>query len=120
MVDGNNYRVSTRLIVSDTGITNFIDDETVYIGSTLDTASMVANVVHWDTDNNYLYINNITGNVTGSQIIKSVSSGVVTPILSVDTSEIKLYSGDVLYIENRKNVVRDIDQIEQVKVILTF
>ena len=120
LVDGNNYRVSTRLIVSDTGITNFIDDETVYIGSTLDTASMVANVVHWDTDNNYLYINNITGNVTGSQIIKSVSSGVVTPILSVDTSEIKLYSGDVLYIENRKNVVRDIDQIEQVKVILTF
>ena len=120
LANGNNYRVSTRLEVSDPGITNFIDDETVYIGSTLGTATMVANVVHWDTDNNYLYINNITGPVIGSQIIKSVSSGVVTPILSVSTSGIKMYSGDVLYIENRKNVVRDKDQIEQVKIVLTF
>jgi hypothetical protein len=120
IANGDNYRVSTQLLVSDTGITNFIDDETVYIGSTLGTASMVANVVHWDTDNNYLYINNITGAITGSQIIKSVSSGVVTPILSVDPSQIKLYSGDVLYIENRKNVVRDKDQIEQIKIVLTF
>jgi hypothetical protein len=81
---------------------------------------MVANVVHWDTDNNYLYINNITGPIGGSQILKSVDSGVVTPILEISSSEIKLYSGDVLYIENRKNVVRDKDQIEQVKIVLTF
>jgi hypothetical protein len=106
--------------MSDTGITNFIDDETVYIGSTLSGASMVANVVHWDTDNNYLYINNITGPITGSQVLKSVNSGVVSTIIEVKTSEIKPYTGDVLYIENRKNVVRDIDQIEQVKIVLTF
>ena len=118
--NNDNYRVSTRLTVSDTGITNFIDDETVYIGSTLSSATMVANVVHWDTDNNYLYINNITGPIGGSQILKSVDSGVVTPILEISSSEIKLYSGDVLYIENRKNVVRDKDQIEQVKIVLTF
>jgi hypothetical protein len=115
-----NYRSATRLTISDTGISNFINDETVYIGSTLSGASMVANVVHWDTDNNYLYINNITGPISGSQIIKSVNSGVVSPILEISTSQVKLYTGDVLYIENRKNVVRDIDQIEQVKIVLTF
>jgi hypothetical protein len=81
---------------------------------------MVANVVHWDTDNNYLYINNITGPISGSPILRSVDSGVVTPILEISPSEIKLYSGDVLYIENRKNVVRDKDQIEQIKIVLTF
>lgn len=120
IANSNNYRLSTKLLVSDPGISNFVDNETVFIGSTIEAASMVANVVHWDSDANYLYINNITGNVSGSQIIKSVNSGIVTPILSVDPSEIKLYSGDVLYIENHKNVVRDIDQIEQIKVILTF
>jgi hypothetical protein len=118
--NSTNYRYSTRLTMSDTGITNFTDDETVYIGSTLSGASMVANVVHWDTDNNYLYINNITGPITGSQVLKSVKSGVVSTIIEVKTSEIKPYTGDVLYIENRKNVVRDIDQIEQVKIVLTF
>jgi hypothetical protein len=118
--NSGNYRSATRLTISDTGISNFINDETVYIGSTLSGASMVANVVHWDTDNNYLYINNITGPISGSQIIKSVDSGVVSPILEISTSQVKLYTGDVLYIENRKNVVRDIDQIEQVKIVLTF
>lgn len=118
--NNGNYRTATRLTVSDTGITNFINDETVYIGSTLSGASMVANVVHWDTNNNYLYINNITGPISGSQIIKSVDSGVVSPILEISPSEVKLYTGDVLYIENRKNVVRDLDQIEQVKIVLTF
>jgi hypothetical protein len=118
--NNGNYRSATRLTISDTGISNFINDETVYIGSTLSGASMVANVVHWDTDNNYLYINNITGPISGSQIIKSVDSGVVSPILEISTSQVKLYTGDVLYIENLKNVVRDIDQIEQVKIVLTF
>ena len=118
--NNGNYRTATRLTVSDTGITNFINDETVYIGSTLSGASMVANVVHWDTNNNYLYINNITGPISGSQIIKSVDSGVVSPILEISPSEVRLYTGDVLYIENRKNVVRDLDQIEQVKIVLTF
>lgn len=118
--NSSNYRASTRLLVSDPGITNFQNDETVYIGSTIGTATMVANVVYWDTTNNYLYINNITGPVVASQIIKSVDSGVVTPILGVSNSEIKQYSGDVLYIENRKNVVRNQDQIEQIKLVLTF
>jgi len=120
IANNGNYRSATRLTISDTGISNFINDETVYIGSTLSGASMVANVVHWDTNNNYLYINNITGPISGSQIIKSVDSGVVSPILEISASQVKLYTGDVLYIENRKNVVRDIDQIEQVKIVLTF
>lgn len=116
-----NYRASTRLLVSNPGTNiNFEDDEIVYIGTQLSTATMVARVVHWDADTNYLYINNITGPLTVSSIIKSVNSHAVTPILGISYPEIKPYSGDVLYIENRKNVVRNINQIEQVKIILTF
>lgn len=115
-----NYRVSTRLFVSDPGSSNFIDDETVYIGSSLAAATMIANVAHWDAGSNYLYINNITGTPASEQIIKGDTSGTTTTILAVANSEIKLYTGDMLYVDNRKNVTRSVNQIEQVKVVLTF
>lgn len=116
----SNYRVSTRVFVSEPGASNFVDDETVFIGSTLSAATMVANVAHWDASNNYLYINNITGPVASEQIIKGVTSGTTTTILEISGPQIKLYTGDLLYVDNRKNVSRSVNQIEQVKVVLTF
>lgn len=115
-----NYRIATRVLVSDPGISNFVNDETVYVGSSLSSANMVANVAHWDSEDNFLYINNITGNFSASELIRGNTSGVVAPVLEISNSQIKLYSGDVLYTENRQNVVRDEDQIEQVKVVLIF
>ena len=116
----NNYRVSDKVFVSDPGITNFIDDETVFIGTSVGSATMVANVAHWDAQDNYLYINNITGSYSPSQIIKGLTSGAITTVLEILPSEIKKYSGDVLYISNRKNVARNQSQIEQIKIVLTF
>jgi len=118
--NGVNYRISTRVFVSDPGTSEFIDDETVYIGTSLATATMVANVAHWDVGSNYLYINNITGTPVTESIIKGVTSGTTTTILSIANSELKLYTGDLLYVDNRKNVTRAVNQIEQVKVVLTF
>lgn len=115
-----NYRMSTRLETSDPGLNNFIDDETVYIGTSLAEATAVANVAHWDPGDNYLYINNITGRFEGQQIIKGSTSGASVPILSVSNSELKLYSGELIYMENRTNVTRKDNQIDQVKVVLSF
>ncbi len=115
-----NYRVSTRLEVSDPGLTNFVDDETVYVGTSLSTATAIANVAHWDPGDNYLYINNITGAFSGQQIIRGVTSGASVPILSVSNSELKLYSGDLIYMENKPNVTRKDNQIDQVKIVLSF
>jgi len=115
-----NYRVSDKVFVSDPGITNFQDDETVFVGSSLSSATMVANVVHWDSEDNYLYINNITGPYSASELIRGESSGAITTILEIEPSEIRKYSGDVLYINNRTNVTRNQSQIEQVKIVLTF
>jgi len=115
-----NYRMTTRLEVSDPGLNNFTDDETVYVGSSIFDATAVANVAHWDPGDNYLYINNITGTFTGSQIIKGVTSGASVPILSISNSEIKLYSGELVYMENRTNIIRKDNQIDQVKVVLSF
>lgn len=118
--DETNYRVTTRVLVSDPGISNFINDETLYVGTTLSTATMVANVAHWSPADNYLYINNITGSFSAAQLVRGNSSGTVATVLEIANSEVKLYSGDVLYIENRENIVRNEDQIEQVKIVLAF
>lgn len=115
-----NYRGSTRLLVSDPGGDDFIDDETVYVGASLSSATAVANVAHWDKGDNYLYINNITGTFSVSDSIKSETNGISTAILEVSASEIKPFSGDLVYMENRKNVLRKDAQIDQVKVVLSF
>jgi len=115
-----NYRVSTRIEVPDPGISQFQDDETVYVGSSIDTATAIANVAHWEVGDNYLYINNITGTFLGAQIIKGANSGASVPILSISNSQIKLFTGELLYMENRTNVIRKVNQIDQVKVVLSF
>ena len=99
--NATNYRLSTRLLVADPGITNFRDDETVYLGSEIETATAVANVAHWSPGDNYLYINNITGTFTAQQIIKGVTSGASVPILEIANSDLRIFSGDLIYAENR-------------------
>lgn len=115
-----NYRTTTRLSVSAPGIFNFIDDETVFVGDSITNFTGIANVAHWDTGTSYLYINNITGTFGAQQIIKGANSGVSLPILSVANSDVKLFSGNLIYMENRSNVVRKDDQIDQVKIVLSF
>ena len=118
--NATNYRLSTRLLVADPGITNFRDDETVYLGSEIETATAVANVAHWSPGDNYLYINNITGTFTAQQIIKGVTSGASVPILEIANSDLKIFSGDLIYAENRTNIVRKDNQIDQIKIVLSF
>jgi hypothetical protein len=118
--NGTNYRTSTRLLIADPGITNFTNDETVYLGSSIETATAIANVAHWAPGDNYLYINNITGTFAAQQIIKGATSGVSTPILEIANSDIRTFSGDVIYAENRTNVVRKDNQIDQIKIVLSF
>jgi len=118
--NNDSIRATTRLFIADPGTSNFVQDETVYVGSTIETASAVANVAHWDSGDNYLYINNITGNFAAQDAIKGETSGISVPILEIANSEIKAFSGTLLYTENRKNVVRLDNQIDQIKITLSF
>lgn len=115
-----NYRATTRLLVSDPVVANFVNGETVYIGSSIAAANAVANVAHWSSGDNYLYINNITGSFPVSQSVRGATSGITTPILGVSNSEIKPFSGDLIYMENRTNIKRVDNQIDQIKIVLSF
>lgn len=114
------YRTTTKLSLTDPGITDYSNDETVYIGTGLEDATFTATVVHWEPSTNELYVNNLSGNtIVGSTLTGNTSAAVAT-ILSVDEGSLDLFSGDILYIENRNKIVRDVDQTEQIRLVLSF
>lgn len=118
--NGTVYRTSTKLTLTDPGITNFLNDESVYIGTSLEDAELSAAVVSWDANLNELYVNNLAGNVTIGSTITGQESAAVATILGIEEPDIELFSGDTLYIENRDKIVRDVDQTEQIRLILSF
>lgn len=120
VANATNYRVSTRLTVSNPSSVNFTDDETVYVGSSIAAATAIANVAHWSAGDNYLYINNITGTFESLQTIKGANSGASVPILQIANSDLELFSGQLIYIENKQNMIRKDNQVDQIKVILSF
>lgn len=114
------YRSTTKLTLTDPGITDYTNDETVYIGTGLEDATFTAVVVHWDGVNNELFVNNLSGNtVIGSTVTGNVSAATAT-ILGVESPTIELFTGSLLYIENRTKIVRDADQTEQIRLTLSF
>lgn len=114
------YRITTKVTITDPGSTNYLNDETVYIGPSLATASFTGVVVYWDTNNNILYLNNLTGTYSTGEQLTGVSSAAVGTILSVDDPVIELFTGDVLYIENRSKIIRDNNQSEQIRLTFSF
>jgi hypothetical protein len=108
------YRACHRLGVTDPGITNFVADETIT------SANLTATVVSWNPNTNELDINNVNGTLAAVSQITGQSSGAVSTIISITEPEITLFSGDVLYVENRQKITRDVDQTEQIKIVLAF
>lgn len=115
------YRTSTKLTVA-TPATPFQTDETVFIGSTLSSATFTAIVAAWDVSRNELLLIDVDGNIeslTGTEI-KGNSSGAKSAILTVEDPEVDIFSGDVLYIENRLPIIRNSSQSEQIRIVLSF
>jgi len=104
-------------------------DEQVYQGASLAAATATGTVVSWtpasaNQPGSVLKVTNVSGSFAVSTEVVGVSSnaqyttynaartGVGTPDL--------LYSGNVLYIENREDIDRTSDQQEDIIVVLTF
>lgn len=114
------YRTTTKLSLTDPGITDYSNDETVYIGTSIEDATFTATVVHWEPSTNELYVNNLSGNTVVGSTLSGNTSAAVATILAVEDGSLDLFSGDFLYIENRNKIVRDVDQTEQIRLVLSF
>lgn len=95
----------------------------VYSGASYETASFTARVVHFDDEVNLLYLNNISGNVDASvseTVYQLDNSLVAAKVFNVKKPELNIFSGDLLYVENRAKITRSPDQTETLKVVIEF
>ena len=117
--DGAIYPAYTDLIVAP-GFGQFINDEIIYQGSTLETATFTATVLNFNVVTNKISVINITGTPKHDSPIFADSSGTVRTLLNTTSPDILLPSGYLAYIENRSSIQRSIDGIEQFKFVLGY
>ena len=113
------YRTTTKYQLS-VPSGEFDHNETVYVGTSLATATFTGVVEHYDNAGYNLYLNNINGAVTTPATITGAITGATAAILSVTEPDVKRYSGDLLYIDNTTKIVRTLEETEQLKLTLRF
>lgn len=117
----SNISISQLTVLSLTGVSaEYIEDENVYQGSSLSSSSYSAKVVEWDSANNKLKVNNVTGTQAGVPIIGETSGAARFVAENPQLPDLQPYSGKLLYIDNVKPISRTIDQTEDFKIILNF
>jgi hypothetical protein len=112
------YSQTLRLVTS-AGAIDFVDDEIVYQGASLASATFTGLVTRWDSANNYLELTTTEGNIT-SDILSGITSGASRYVESVTNKELNLYSGNLLYIDYIPPIQRAADQTEDFKFVLQF
>lgn len=83
------------------------------------TSGATAKVVDWNSGTGVLRILGMAGTFTNTETITGGTSGATATLDSQVTPEIEPYSGNLMYIDNRVKIQRDINQTEDVKLIIT-
>ena len=118
-LSGSNYNTTSIITVVPT-VSNFRLDETVFQGTTLSTSSYSATVVNWDSANSQIWVNNQVGTFSASQPIRGTVQTSSITTLSITEPQYDIFTGEILYIENREPVLRNQSQTEQIKLVLSF
>jgi hypothetical protein len=115
------YKTTTDFIVSQ-GFGAFTPDEVVYQSSTglLVNSTFSATVLSFDSTTNTLKLINTLGTANNSGIIYGNSTGTTRVVLQQQTPTFILYSGNIIYIENREPTQRNSDGSEQFKLVLGY
>ena len=84
---------------------------------------IVIQKVDTNNDGSYdlVYLQRFYGNITASSTLANATSGATgLSINTVTAPEIDVYSGDIIYMDNRRPIIRDVDQTETIKVVFKF
>lgn len=116
------YPMYTELFVSNPPV-DFQHNAQVYVGTNYDTSPFKASVVHFDSAENILILNNIIGNVDNIEnetIRQKDSPSSFAKVFSIVKPDINIFSGEILYVENRNKIIRSPFQTETVKLVVEF
>ena len=116
------YAMYTKIYTT-TPAVNFTPNQRIYVGNSYGTATFAATVIHADTTNNILSVNDVSGNASSvvSQTLRQKDApSVFAKALSVTSPSINTLSGEILYIENRDKIIRNPYQTETIKLVVEF
>lgn len=116
------YAMYTKLFVSNPPV-DFTHNSEVYVGPNYNAATFRARVVHFDDAQNILILNNIIGEVDDIEnetVRQKDSPSSFAKVFSITKPDINIFSGEILYIENRNKIIRSPFQTETVKLVVEF
>lgn len=116
------FPMYTQIITSNPPV-DFVHNETVYVGASFATSTFSAKVAHFDSNTNTLYVNNIVGdisNIENETIYQKDSPSSFAKIFNLIQPSINIFSGEILFIENRAKITRNADQTESTKFVVEF
>jgi hypothetical protein len=116
------YPMYTSYLMSNPPV-DFEHNAFVFVGPSWDAATFKAVVVHFDNDTNELLVNRISGNselVVGETLYQKDSPSAAARALSITEPDINIFTGEVLYLENKSEIIRSPDQTETIKLVVEF
>lgn len=119
LASGEIYRMYSQISVSP-GVGDYNNDEVIIQGDTLEDATFVAEVISFDEERNIVNVNNLNGTFTSNQPVKGLTSGAIRIGINKTTPSLSLYSGKTLFVTNKVPVIRDNDQTDRIRFILSF
>lgn len=117
--NGTIYKTTTDFAMAP-GFGVYNNDEIIFQGSTLDTASFTARVLSFDPASNVIRLINTKGIPTTSAPVYGSDSKTARTLLSYSTPNFVAPSGYIVFLENRTGVQRSFDGIEQYKFVLSY
>lgn len=116
------YPMYTKIFVSNPPV-EFDNNAEVYVGNSYESAVFKATVVHFDNASNVLYLNNLIGDldlVENEAVRQKGSPSSFAKAFTVVRPDINIFSGEILYIENRNKIIRNPSQTETLKLVVEF
>ena len=117
--NGDIYKTTTDIVVTP-GFGYFVSEEDVYQGESYESSFFRAKVLSFNTATNILQLINIEGTPTINGPINGNSSGTTRTILQVSNPDLIRHSGYISYVENRTEIQRSSDGIEQFKFVIGY
>lgn len=99
--------------------TEYIEDEWVYQGSSLTTASFRGQVTEWDSGNNIIKLSQTEGTPTKDLLI-GANTTAARFVSTITNPDMQPRSGAMIYIDNIVAIQRADDQTEDYKFVLNF